>query len=167
MAKIKVPVGVHSAIFCGDYSSSAKLTRIWPLRTDGLELTDDNPGEYLPGLNTYEQSDVRRVSLTATFMADTGTVYKLSRKLALTADGNDPSIPRNKYIVFIASKDLESHILEECSVVSAMRVPYGKKDATKIRITFEGTHRNPDYNLLNSGSLTLMASSLGSRNPLI
>ncbi len=162
-----LPIGVQSRFFVGDYTATTTpLTGINVLRTQGVELVDDTPGERVEGINSNEQLDLRSVTLTATFYSDTGIVYNLARKLSLTADKNSGSVPSNKYVVFIADDEISSYILHECSIVSAMNLKYNKGICTQARITFQGVHRNTDYELLSQGSLDDLLTDLGVRAPL-
>jgi hypothetical protein len=171
MVAQQLKIGAQSKFFIGMFGSSNVLTSIKVLKTDGNDLLNDVPNEYVPGINSYEQSDLRKVSLTATFYSDTGLVWNLANKQDLGDPVNAASDPSNQYVVFIADQIVSSYILPQVSVVSATNLKYSKGICVQAKITLEFQHRNPAYappgfdNLLVQGTVDECSAALGIRSP--
>jgi hypothetical protein len=171
MVAQRLKIGAQSRFYVGMFGSSDVLTSIKVLKTGGNDLLDDTPNENVPGINSYEQSDLRTVSLTATFYSDTGLVWNLAKKQTLGASANSASIPNSQYVIFIADQTVSSYILPQVSVISATNLKYDKGVCVQARITFEFKHRNPAYappgfdNLLVQGTLEECSAALGVRSP--
>lgn len=169
MPSFEVPVGVQSELYIGDYAaSSTVLVPIGAQRTSGIQIVEDSPRTYIRALDTYEFTGPHKITLTATFLAENDTVWKVARGIALTGSINDA--PANNhyvlYLVYSSDTIKKTYYFPKMCILSALEVPYGKDRVTAIRITFGLETPNYSTVLMKRGTPTTLAADLGVRDPL-
>ncbi len=168
----KHPIGVQSGFYVGSMAATGTvLTRIRARRTEGLEIIDITPSEYVVGIDQRAETDLRKVTLTAHFYNDSQTIYNLANNVSFSATGlNSPCDYSEKFMIFIvdsASASQKCYILSDMNAVGGRRIPYKKDAPTVIDVNLEANKYNPDDTVIQKGTAAELGTILGARNPLI
>ncbi len=166
-----VPIATQSVFFIGSQSATGtKLTRVWATKTQGNDLEDVTPTEFVQGIGQRAQSDLRKVNLTCRFYNDSQIVYNIANNIPIAATGfNNPCDYTEKYVILIIDRAAGSdkcYLLSDTNSVGGRRIPYKKNSAIIITTNFEANERDPSYPVLIRGTSAYLQSVLGVRNPL-
>ncbi len=162
MSSFPIDVGAISAIyFCNVGASS--FQKIRPQRTQGIEISDSLPREFVQEIGTPLQSGLYSVVISMNFLSDDPTIWKIAKGISLSGDVNDP--PGNQvYSVFVlnANPKLEkSYYFPTVATYKPLNTNYNKDKPTILSLTLIGTDRSSATNLLDKGTFPYLLTTYG------
>ncbi len=162
MSSFFVPVGAISAIFVANLGASS-FQKLRSYRTNGAEISDSLPREFVQEVGGPLQAGFYNVSLNMTFLSDDATIYKIAKGISLSGNVNDP--PGNQvYSVFVlnANPKLEkSYYFPAVATYKPLTTNYNKDKPTIMPITLIGTDRSSVTNLLDKGTFPYLLTTYG------
>lgn len=167
MPQIASFTGPIQSLFFGVAASSNVLQPVRAIRTEGMGISETFPRTYIPALNQYVQSGLIEVKATLDFYGIDDMVWNIARGMDLSASVN--TAPGNTaysvLAVFPSTSVARCFYFPLVTTTSPMDTGLYKKRPTDIKIELSGSIDNPSTLLVYRGTISQMASIVGSRFP--
>jgi len=158
-----------SALYVGDATSSAVLTSIPELRTEGALISENTPSDFIQTLKNRAQSGNHEVTLVLNFYSDQINTVNLSRGASIANTSPNVVPGQNQYSVLLvapATYPNSNFYFPAISTIHERKVNYNKDKATITQITFSIEDRDVNTILYYQDSLANLQSIVASKWPL-
>lgn len=168
MPSIQPVIQPFAAIYIGDYSASAVLTRIDDLRTNGAVVEDSLPTSFVSSLGRRVQSGNHLVTVTLIFYPDSELVTRIKKGISVSGDETG-DFAFGQYSLFLRSPDdtdTHSYYLPRVDTDRVYRVNYQKDTATTVAVDFIAEARSVSDNIIYKDTVSSLDSTMGSKSPV-
>lgn len=160
--RITTTIGPFASVYVAMATSNV-WTEIKDLRTDGVQVTESIPTDYLPLLDNDVQADYHSVKASLTWLSDSDQLTLLSRGQDLSANVNDPP-GMNKYrLVLLHSNPniTSSFYISDMTTAKQRTVNYLKSDPSKLNVVFEVRKRDTGVLVIYKGTSAAIKTLAG------
>jgi len=163
MSSVSTPVGPFTAAYIGNYGQTSVLTQLTSVRTNGGTFQEALPSEYIVSVDGPVQVGNHTVRMVLTFLGTAAETTRLIRGLALSANINSP-IGQNQYALFVVGPD--NYYFPQVRTEKTTERRYSKNSPTVTEVTFTAEYRDVTKTLHYVGTLSELATTMGSQYPL-
>jgi hypothetical protein len=168
MPSIPLSVFAFSAIYIGDYDSSAVLTFVPEMRTNGARLLEVSPStfEQSQGNNVTSGNHVYTVELS--FVSDDTLTENIARGLSVNSTNPNGPPGNNQYSLLLLAPDptlSSNYYFPKIWTLRTIENIYSKTAPTVTNVTFSTEDRNPNTILYYQDTVANLIPIMGSKSP--
>jgi hypothetical protein len=157
-------IGPFAGIYVGLTGQASALTQVNAVRTNGGEVFDILPSEYVPAINAPVQTGNHTAGVTLEFMSTDDQTTCLAKGLPLGSDINGtPGM--SQYAVLLVGYGSDNYYLPRARTEKLVRRNYNKRSTTNTSIAFTGENRDASVKLIYKGTLAELQTIMSTAGP--
>lgn len=166
MPSINIPIFSFAGIYLGNYGVASPLTQIFDMRTNGAQLNEKFPTDFVSVLGNRIQSENHSFDVTLTFYSDADVVSDVSRGRPIN-DSNAYGAPGNQLysLLLVDPFATDSFFFPKISTVKSRTTEYRKDKPIATEVQFRAENRDPNVVLAYQSSVANLIGIMGAQSP--
>lgn len=160
------PIGPFAALYVGLTGQASALTQVNSIRTNGADLSEGLPSEYVVSIDGPIQVGNHVASVTLEFLGTADETTCLVKGLPLGSDINSYMAQSQYALLLVTGEGSDNYYFPKVRTERTYRRSYNKRAATTTAIVFTAENRDVTTPIIYKGTLALMASAAGAQYPL-
>lgn len=161
------PIGAFTACYVGLYGQTTPLSQLVSVRTEGAEVGEDLPTDFVLSLDSPVQSGNHIVRVTLSFLSTSKELTALVRGLLPGASDINTPIGQTQYsLMLVTGIGQDNYYFPQVRTEKTYKRTYSKKSPTVTSIVFIAEKRDVTVNIINKGTLAELSAIMTTAYPL-